>query len=630
MKNNKKAFTIVELVIVIAVIAILAAVLIPTFSNLIQKSKVSADQQLIRNLNTALTTDAAVTGKHVNMQSALDAAFESGYDVGKINATATGNEILWDQVNDVFCYLDGDEIKYIPNSVETGLTKNDYRLWVISDKINQNYSTYYTGTETTINTAKGFDAGKSAVSTINYTNTGDAQKDVIIRTTTGTLTINAEKDTVHHYGEGLVLTIDAIEGNSYHEHGYFPKASISMGRLVVEEGNIPSVEIASKDNTIKIESNKDIVVSASQAVVEALGSNLLANVEVKVTNASANVVVDEKIDSAKVDAEGKTPADLVSITKVATLEQLLGALSAKAEYILFTDNIHTNGSDLININYPMTLDGNGKTLDGNGGLRGSVKQMICIGYNAPERVKKVVVKNINIETTSVFRPLDCRGNTDEIVFDSINMVASGPESNDQGFTYGGNENTLLKLTVTNCNLAVGSNGYTFIFFNPVDLAIEKSTITGWAGLYFKCPSSSHGSRGSKVEINNSAFICHNVYSNGNNDFGAIVFEDGSIDVAIKNSSIDVTREGTNAQAAVLFSSSWAARFGVTLKECKVRMENTVIMGTINDESIEYDLSNNVMIHSGKTTLDPASYLPAESTSQFDGVFYNIKNLIFIE
>lgn len=38
-KLNKKGFTIVELVIVIAVIAILAAVLIPTFSNVISNSK---------------------------------------------------------------------------------------------------------------------------------------------------------------------------------------------------------------------------------------------------------------------------------------------------------------------------------------------------------------------------------------------------------------------------------------------------------------------------------------------------------------------------------------------------------------------------------------------------------------
>lgn len=44
-RMNKKGFTIVELVIVIAVIAILAAVLIPTFSGVIKKANQSAVQQ---------------------------------------------------------------------------------------------------------------------------------------------------------------------------------------------------------------------------------------------------------------------------------------------------------------------------------------------------------------------------------------------------------------------------------------------------------------------------------------------------------------------------------------------------------------------------------------------------------
>lgn len=48
MKKSRKGFTIVELVIVIAVIAILAAVLIPTFSGLIRKAKISADTQLCK------------------------------------------------------------------------------------------------------------------------------------------------------------------------------------------------------------------------------------------------------------------------------------------------------------------------------------------------------------------------------------------------------------------------------------------------------------------------------------------------------------------------------------------------------------------------------------------------------
>lgn len=48
-KLNKKGFTIVELVIVIAVIAILAAVLIPTFAAVVEKANRSAEMQNARN-----------------------------------------------------------------------------------------------------------------------------------------------------------------------------------------------------------------------------------------------------------------------------------------------------------------------------------------------------------------------------------------------------------------------------------------------------------------------------------------------------------------------------------------------------------------------------------------------------
>jgi len=48
-KTNKKGFTLVELVIVIAVIAILAAVLIPTFATVIEKGKKSSRLQTAQN-----------------------------------------------------------------------------------------------------------------------------------------------------------------------------------------------------------------------------------------------------------------------------------------------------------------------------------------------------------------------------------------------------------------------------------------------------------------------------------------------------------------------------------------------------------------------------------------------------
>ena len=51
-KMNKKGFTIVELVIVIAVIAILAGVLIPTFSGIVTKANQSKLLQEAKNLYT--------------------------------------------------------------------------------------------------------------------------------------------------------------------------------------------------------------------------------------------------------------------------------------------------------------------------------------------------------------------------------------------------------------------------------------------------------------------------------------------------------------------------------------------------------------------------------------------------
>ena len=49
-KMNKKGFTIVELVIVIAVIAILAAVMIPTFGGIIDRANKSSAEQTAKSL----------------------------------------------------------------------------------------------------------------------------------------------------------------------------------------------------------------------------------------------------------------------------------------------------------------------------------------------------------------------------------------------------------------------------------------------------------------------------------------------------------------------------------------------------------------------------------------------------
>ena len=78
MYNLRRAFTITELVIVIAVVAVLAAVLIPTFSNVIENSKRSHDEQFVKEINVALSAYNTKHGKtpedYPELMSALDEA----------------------------------------------------------------------------------------------------------------------------------------------------------------------------------------------------------------------------------------------------------------------------------------------------------------------------------------------------------------------------------------------------------------------------------------------------------------------------------------------------------------------------------------------------------------------------
>ena len=109
MRNtNKKGFTIVELVIVVAVIAILAAVLIPTFSSIIKKANIASDTAVAKNLNTAAISAGADT-----FDQAIAAVKDAGYLLANLNAKADGCYFVWDDVNNQFLLVD---------------TKNDYKV----------------------------------------------------------------------------------------------------------------------------------------------------------------------------------------------------------------------------------------------------------------------------------------------------------------------------------------------------------------------------------------------------------------------------------------------------------------------------------------------------------------------
>ena len=123
LSHKKKGFTIVELVIVIVVIAVLAAVLIPLFANLVERARLSVDQQTVDGMNKVLIADEALSGKPKSLNAAK-AVLESNNYRGNIAPTSKDYEFYWIPADNrvVLVKMNGDSpesIVYPKNLAET-------------------------------------------------------------------------------------------------------------------------------------------------------------------------------------------------------------------------------------------------------------------------------------------------------------------------------------------------------------------------------------------------------------------------------------------------------------------------------------------------------------------------------
>ena len=362
-RNSKKGFTIVELIIVIAVIAVLAAVLIPTFSNLIQKANEAKDTALVSNLNKAVAMD---TSKNETVYDVLTTVRENaGYDVGKINAAATNNEILWDSSNNCFVYSVNGEIKYIPDT-KTKDVAGDYDYWKISsnqqDIADGKYSIYWNGEALSTVTAKtGFDAGEAEVANIEYIgvkNPTVANPSVTIRTNGGALAINAPQDTVAHYGKASGVQITAVYGNSYHEHGeVVGDIVITKGRIeLAATAQVGTVLVASAaTGDVKVDVVSGAQVGTVAPTTEAAQEDVKASVTIP-TESKVETKVETNSDFAGGLGTERSPYLIANGTQFANINKLSSEiLGGKAFYFKQVADIVIDGSV---VNFAGEYDGN--------------------------------------------------------------------------------------------------------------------------------------------------------------------------------------------------------------------------------------------------------------------------------
>ena len=286
LRKTKKGFTVVELVIVIAVIAVLAAILIPTFISLDSRAKKASDQSLVKNLNTALAAQEGEADDTPNdtMHDAVLDLKKWGYDVDAL-VTKSGEDLLWNSKDNRF---------YLSKEVESAKTKTeaqDVDFWKVQNAYNgeSTYSVYASGTNfssTVTNLKVGFDAGYNMnIQSITYQRESTAVGQTVkIRTNGGDLVLNSPNDSVLHFGSVENLTVTAIKKNSsYHENGIVTiKATLISGTIDVEsDGYIREIDTtgAEAGSTINVDGYVSTVTASAgeSAVVATSGSGYVAN-----------------------------------------------------------------------------------------------------------------------------------------------------------------------------------------------------------------------------------------------------------------------------------------------------------------------------------------------------------------
>lgn len=138
---NNKGFSLVELIIVIAIMAVLVGVLAPQFMGYVSKSKVSTDiqnaQQIATVIGVALADAEAGNGTTTYTKSATKADVATA-DSAPIKVNVSGETLKWvystdadGKVTEVGIKGDGTNyVQLFPNAPATGETDSFKKNWV--------------------------------------------------------------------------------------------------------------------------------------------------------------------------------------------------------------------------------------------------------------------------------------------------------------------------------------------------------------------------------------------------------------------------------------------------------------------------------------------------------------------
>ena len=444
-KNNKKGFTIVELVIVIAVIAILAAVLIPTFSSIIKKAKISNDTVLAKNLTTAIATES-VTSKPTSMEEVVTKLYNAGFVLENLSPTTEDYFYGWDSKNNQIilisdeCSVVYESAKSTPVDVYVATTgKFAQRL------ADAGYSLYLTTEATTVDTTNfiNVDTGNTKLGTLKMTASTAAE--VILKGKINNVTVNNPNGSVKQYASSETLSIKAIKVGSYHVYGEIKTVTLEQGKLVVEQlGKIETLKVANDivaDINAKVE-NKGTIMAAQET-----NGTVINNNDIVKTNNNITIGDYAELVAFRDQVNNGRHFENVVVKLTADID-----ISGRPWTPIGAGNRNTSDTQY----FSGTFDGNNHTITGltNKGMNiGNIQ----FGYNSttPEGAQEVVYGFFGVVRNATIKNLKMANvDIDLIKVVNDNNVILG-DSVGAIVGYAGDATDFSTVTIENCSVLSG-------------------------------------------------------------------------------------------------------------------------------------------------------------------------------
>lgn len=124
MKNREKGFTLVELVIVIAIVTILAAATVSAYTAIVEKARLSNDRVNIESINRILAA-LSIPEKPATAGDAIRMLYSEGIYGTRLRAYSEGHKYAYDLANNRLCLVDPNGAAVYPERTDTD------QLWAL-------------------------------------------------------------------------------------------------------------------------------------------------------------------------------------------------------------------------------------------------------------------------------------------------------------------------------------------------------------------------------------------------------------------------------------------------------------------------------------------------------------------